>query len=88
MGPFELVDLVGLDTRLHILEYLHKTLGDKFRPCPLLAQYVKANRLGRKPDRAVFEIRNCGNQLSNPTKHLRESTNFSESRRVSLINNL
>ncbi len=42
MGPFELVDLVGLDTRLHILEYLHKTLGEKFRPCPLLAQYVKA----------------------------------------------
>src|SRR5438874_2413366 len=32
MGPFELVDLVGLDTRLHILEYLHKSLGEKFRP--------------------------------------------------------
>ncbi len=46
MGPFELVDLVGLDTRLHILEYLHKTLGEKFRPCPLLVQYVKAGRLG------------------------------------------
>jgi 3-hydroxybutyryl-CoA dehydrogenase len=38
MGPFELVDLVGLDTRLHILEYLHKTLGEKFRPAPLLVQ--------------------------------------------------
>ena len=36
MGPFELVDLVGLDTRLHILEYLHKSLGEKFRPAPLL----------------------------------------------------
>jgi 3-hydroxybutyryl-CoA dehydrogenase len=55
MGPFELVDLVGLDTRLHILEYLHKTLGEKFRPCPLLAQYVKAGRLGRKSGRGVFE---------------------------------
>jgi len=54
MGPFELVDLVGLDTRLHILEYLHKTLGEKFRPCPLLAQYVKAGRLGRKSGRGVF----------------------------------
>ena len=32
MGPFEMVDLVGLDTRLHILEYLHKSLGEKFRP--------------------------------------------------------
>ena len=55
MGPFELVDLVGLDTRLHILEYLHKTLGEKFRPCPLLTQYVKAGRLGRKSGRGVFE---------------------------------
>jgi 3-hydroxybutyryl-CoA dehydrogenase len=55
MGPFELVDLVGLDTRLHILEYLHKTLGEKFRPCPLLVQYVKAGRLGRKAGRGVFE---------------------------------
>ena len=55
MGPFELVDLVGLDTRLHILEYLHKTLGEKFRPCPLLVQYVKAGRLGRKSGRGVFE---------------------------------
>src|SRR5271165_4096911 len=55
MGPFELVDLVGLDTRLYILEHLHKTLGEKFRPCPLLAQYVKAGRLGRKSGRGVFE---------------------------------
>ncbi len=55
MGPFELVDLVGLDTRLHILEYLHKTLGEKFRPAPLLAQYVKAGRLGRKAGRGVYE---------------------------------
>jgi 3-hydroxybutyryl-CoA dehydrogenase len=55
MGPFELVDLVGLDTRLHILEYLHKTLGEKFRPSPLLIQYVKAGRLGRKSGRGVFE---------------------------------
>ena len=61
MGPFELVDLVGLDTRLHILEYLHKTLGEKFRPCPLLAQYVKAGRLGRKSGRGVFEYPEAGN---------------------------
>jgi 3-hydroxybutyryl-CoA dehydrogenase len=55
MGPFELVDLVGLDTRLSILEYLHKSLGDKYRPAPLLVQYVKAGRLGRKSGRGVFE---------------------------------
>jgi 3-hydroxybutyryl-CoA dehydrogenase len=55
MGPFEMVDLVGLDTRLHILEYLHRTLGEKYRPAPLLVQYVKAGRLGRKSGRGVYE---------------------------------
>ena len=55
MGPFEMIDLVGLDTRLHILEYLHKSLGEKFRPAPLLVQYVKAGRLGRKSGRGVYE---------------------------------
>src|SRR5712692_9020616 len=55
MGPFELVDLVGLDVRLSILEYLHKTLGEKYRPSPLLRQYVKAGRLGRKAGRGVYE---------------------------------
>jgi 3-hydroxybutyryl-CoA dehydrogenase len=55
MGPFELVDLVGLDTRLNILEYLHKALGEKYRPAPLLVQYVKAGRLGRKSGRGVYE---------------------------------
>jgi len=57
MGPFELVDLVGLDTRLHILEYLHKSLGEKYRPAPLLVQYVKAGRLGRKSGRGVYAYR-------------------------------
>jgi 3-hydroxybutyryl-CoA dehydrogenase len=55
MGPFEMVDLVGLDTRLHILEYLHKSLGEKFRPAPLLVQYVKEGRLGRKAGKGVFD---------------------------------
>jgi len=55
MGPFELVDLVGLDTRLSILRFLHRTLGEKFRPCPLIEQYVAAGRLGRKSSRGVYE---------------------------------
>lgn len=55
MGPFELVDLVGLDTRLSVLEYLHRSMGEKYRPCPLLAQYVKAGRLGKKVGRGVYE---------------------------------
>jgi 3-hydroxybutyryl-CoA dehydrogenase len=67
MGPFELVDLVGLDTRLHILEYLHKTLGEKFRPAPLLVQYVKAGRLGRKAGRGVFEYSQAATNAVEPT---------------------
>ena len=55
MGPFELVDLVGLDTRLSILQYLHRTLGEKFRPCPLLEQYVRAGRFGRKAGKGVYD---------------------------------
>ncbi len=55
MGPFEMIDLVGLDTRLFILEYLHHTLGEKYRPNPLHVEYVKAGRLGRKVGRGVYE---------------------------------
>ena len=55
MGPFELVDLVGLDVRLKILEYLHCTLGEKYKPNALLQQYVKEGRLGRKSGRGVYD---------------------------------
>jgi 3-hydroxybutyryl-CoA dehydrogenase len=55
MGPFELVDLVGLDVRLNILEYLHRTLGEKYRPNSLLRQYVQEGRLGRKAGRGVYD---------------------------------
>jgi 3-hydroxybutyryl-CoA dehydrogenase len=55
MGPFEMVDLVGLDVRLKILEYLHQTLGEKYRPNPLLRKYVEEGRLGRKTGRGVHD---------------------------------
>ena len=55
MGPFELVDLVGLDTRLSILNFLFQTLGERFRPVPLMVQYVKAGRIGRKAGRGVYD---------------------------------
>ena len=49
MGPLALADLIGLDTCLAIMRVLHAELGDsKYRPCPLLAKYVAAGRLGRK----------------------------------------
>jgi 3-hydroxybutyryl-CoA dehydrogenase len=55
MGPFELVDLVGLDTRLAVLEFMHRLLGEKYRPCPLLVQYVRAGRLGKKVGKGVYD---------------------------------
>jgi 3-hydroxybutyryl-CoA dehydrogenase len=55
MGPFALMDLIGLDTSLSILEVLHRDLGDpKYRPCPLLRQYVAAGWLGRKSGRGFY----------------------------------
>jgi 3-hydroxybutyryl-CoA dehydrogenase len=55
MGPLELADLVGLDTRLRNMEYLYATLGEKYRPCPLLIKYVKAGRLGKKSGRGFYD---------------------------------
>ena len=56
MGPFALMDLIGLDTSLAILEVLHRELGDeKYRPCPLLRQYVAAGWLGRKTGRGFYQ---------------------------------
>jgi len=55
MGPFALMDLIGLDTTLSILEVLQRDLGDpKYRPCPLLRQYVAAGWLGRKAGRGFY----------------------------------
>jgi 3-hydroxybutyryl-CoA dehydrogenase len=55
MGPFELVDLVGLDVRLSILDYLHSTLGEKYKPNPLIKKLVAEGRLGRKTGRGVYD---------------------------------
>ena len=55
MGPLELADFIGLDTCLSIMEVLHEGLGDgKYRPCPLLRNYVLAERLGRKVGRGFY----------------------------------
>lgn len=55
MGPLELADFIGLDTCLAIMQVLHEGLGDtKYRPCPLLKQYVAAGRLGRKSQQGVY----------------------------------
>jgi 3-hydroxybutyryl-CoA dehydrogenase len=56
MGPLALADLIGLDTCLAILNTLHQGLGDpKYRPCPLLRQYVESGWLGRKTGRGFYQ---------------------------------
>ena len=55
MGPLQLADFIGLDTVLYIAEVLHQGLGDdKYRPCPLLKQYVDAGWLGKKTGRGFY----------------------------------
>jgi 3-hydroxybutyryl-CoA dehydrogenase len=55
MGPLTLADFVGLDTCLYIAEVLHRELGDdKYRPAPLLRNYVAAGWLGRKSGRGFY----------------------------------
>jgi len=55
MGPLALADFIGLDTCLSIAEVLHRGLGDdKYRPCPLLRQYVEAGWVGKKSGRGFY----------------------------------
>ena len=49
MGPFELVDLVGLDTRLSVLRRLHEGNGERFRPSPLLVSLSRPDGSGARP---------------------------------------
>jgi 3-hydroxybutyryl-CoA dehydrogenase len=64
MGPLELADLIGLDTVLAIATVLHQELGDdKYRPCPLLRQYLAAGWLGKKVGRGFYQYDDKGQKL-------------------------
>lgn len=56
MGPLQLADFIGLDTVLSIMETMYEGYGDpKYRPCPLLRQYVKAGWVGKKAGRGFYK---------------------------------
>ncbi len=56
MGPLALADFIGLDVCLAIMNVLHEGFGDsKYRPCPLLRQYVDAGWLGRKSGKGFYD---------------------------------
>lgn len=56
MGPLELMDFIGLDTLLHIMDDLHKRCGgNKFLPCPLLSNMVAAGYLGHKSGKGFYD---------------------------------
>ncbi len=63
MGSFELADQVGIDVGYHVLEYMHETLGEAYRPCPLLVEKVEAEELGKKTGSGFYDYENGGAQI-------------------------
>ncbi len=58
MGPLKVADLIGLDVLLNILEILYQEFREpKFKPCPLLKEYVDSGRLGRKTGKGFYEYK-------------------------------
>jgi enoyl-CoA hydratase/3-hydroxyacyl-CoA dehydrogenase len=60
MGSFELADQVGIDVGYHVLEYMHEVLGEAYEPCPLLAEKVEDETLGKKTGEGFYDYENGG----------------------------
>ena len=82
MGAFELADQVGIDVGYHVLEYMHETLGDAYEPCPLLAEKVEAEELGKKTGSGFYDYEDGGADV--PTDQVREDV---QQRLVALLAN-
>lgn len=67
MGPLEMLDLVGLDVRLAVLEHLESRLGPRFRPTNLHRNLLAAGRLGRKSGQGIYRYDADGRRIDEPS---------------------
>ncbi len=63
MGPLEMADTMGLDEVLTWMETLHKELGEKYRPCPILRKLVREGKLGKKTGEGFFKYDEYGRKI-------------------------
>ena len=63
MGAFELADQVGIDVSYHVLEYMHETLGEAYRPCRLLAAKLEADAVGKKAGKGFYDYEDGGVEI-------------------------
>ena len=63
MGAFELADRIGIDVSYHVLDHLQETVGEAYRPCPLLAAKVQADAVGRKAGEGFYDYDDGGVEI-------------------------
>jgi len=63
MGAFELADQIGIDVSYHVLEHLQETLGEAYRPCPLLARKVDTDAVGKKAGEGFYDYGDGGIEI-------------------------